>query len=75
MGNLINGEKDFFCLLYFLRALYFREKLKKRKERTIGDRCVIGAGAVVVKDIPSDSHVVGNPARVVKKLNVDKDSE
>lgn len=36
---------------------------------TIGDRCVIGAGAVVVKDIPADSLAVGNPARVVKKLN------
>ena len=59
----------------FPTSLLYRGKLKKRKERTIGDRCVIGAGAVVVKDIPSDSLAVGNPARVVKKLNVDKDSE
>ena len=29
---------------------------------------VIGGGSVVVKDIPSDSLAVGNPARVVKKL-------
>ena len=36
---------------------------------TIGDRSVIGAGAVVVKDIPPDSLAVGNPARVVKRLN------
>lgn len=36
---------------------------------TIGDRCVIGAGAVVVKDIPADSLAVGNPARVIRKLN------
>jgi len=41
---------------------------------TIGDRCVIGAGSVVVKDIPSDSLAVGNPARVVRRLNQDKDS-
>jgi maltose O-acetyltransferase len=40
---------------------------------TIGDRSVIGAGAVVVKDIPPDSLAVGNPARVVKKLNLPKD--
>ena len=32
-----------------------------------GDRCVIGAGAVVTKDIPDDSIAVGNPARVVRK--------
>lgn len=32
----------------------------------IGDGCVIGAGAVVSKDTPPYSVVVGNPARVVK---------
>lgn len=36
---------------------------------TIGNRCVIGAGAVVVSDIPDDSLAVGNPAKVIKKLN------
>ena len=36
---------------------------------TIGDRSVIGAGAVVTKDVPPDCLAVGNPARVVKRLN------
>lgn len=36
---------------------------------TIGDRVVIGAGSVVTRDIPSDSLAVGNPARVIRKLN------
>ena len=31
----------------------------------IGSRVVIGAGSVVAKDIPDNSIVVGNPARVV----------
>ena len=35
---------------------------------TIGDRCVIGAGSVVVSDIPDDSLAVGNPARVRRKM-------
>lgn len=35
---------------------------------TIGDRSVVGAGAVVVRDVPSDTVVVGNPARIVRKL-------
>lgn len=34
---------------------------------TIGNRCVIGAGSVVTKDIESDSVAVGNPARVIKR--------
>ena len=33
---------------------------------TIGENALIGAGAVVVKDVPANSVVVGNPARVVK---------
>jgi acetyltransferase-like isoleucine patch superfamily enzyme len=32
---------------------------------TIGDDVIIGAGAVVTKDIPSNMVAVGNPARVV----------
>lgn len=35
---------------------------------TIGDGCVIGAGAVVTKDIPENSLAVGNPAKVIRKI-------
>lgn len=35
---------------------------------TIGDNVVIGAGSVVTKDIPSDSLAVGNPCRVIRRL-------
>lgn len=35
---------------------------------TIGDNVVIGGGSVVVKDIPSNSVVVGNPCRVVRAI-------
>jgi len=34
---------------------------------TIGDNSVIGAGAVVTKDVPENSVVVGNPAKIIKK--------
>lgn len=36
---------------------------------SIGDRCIIGANAVVTGSIPSYSIAVGVPARVIKKWN------
>ena len=35
---------------------------------TIGARSIVGAGAVVVRDVPADAVVAGNPARVIKTL-------
>ncbi|MBC3787415.1 serine acetyltransferase [Spirosoma utsteinense] len=34
---------------------------------TIGDNVVIGAGCVLTKSIPSNSIVVGNPARIIQQ--------
>jgi len=33
---------------------------------TIGDSCIIAAGAVVIRDVPSGSMVFGNPGRVME---------
>nr|MBP7473100.1 sugar O-acetyltransferase [Prevotella sp.] len=34
----------------------------------IGERCIIGAGSVVINDIPDDSMAAGNPCVVKKSL-------
>jgi acetyltransferase-like isoleucine patch superfamily enzyme len=39
---------------------------------TIGERAVVGAGAVVTKNVPADSVVAGNPARVIRTLSEKK---
>ncbi len=36
---------------------------------TVGDHSKIGAGAIVLKDVPPYCTVVGNPGRIVKKAN------
>lgn len=37
---------------------------------SIGSRCIIAAGSVVVRDIPDDCMAAGNPAVVKKRLDV-----
>lgn len=41
----------------------------------VGDGSTIGAGSVVVKDIPPDSVAVGNPARVIRSASGPGESE
>ncbi|TCV10504.1 acetyltransferase EpsM [Sphingobacterium alimentarium] len=41
----------------------------------VGRNCIIGAGAVIINDIPDNSVVVGNPGRVIKKLNSKKENK
>jgi hypothetical protein len=39
---------------------------------TIGENSVIGAGAIVTRDIPPNCVAVGNPAKVVKELDPER---
>lgn len=38
----------------------------------IGDNCIIGAGSVVRGNFPDNSVIVGNPAKVVLNMNIQK---
>ena len=42
---------------------------------TIGENAIIGAGSVVTKDVPANSIVCGNPARVRRVLNTSPTAE
>ncbi|MEJ2111281.1 MAG: acyltransferase [Acidobacteriota bacterium] len=35
---------------------------------TIGEHAIVGAGSVVTRDVPENSIVVGNPARILRKI-------
>lgn len=39
---------------------------------TIGENAIVGAGSVVTHDVPTNTVVAGNPAKMVKELDPDK---
>ena len=41
-----------------------------RNQCTVGDNAFVGLGAVVVKDVPADTTVIGNPAKPYNKKKV-----
>ncbi len=51
------------------RATYIGANSTIREKVTIGHDCMIGMGAVVLKDVPDGHVAVGNPARIVSKIH------
>lgn len=35
---------------------------------TIGENAIVGAGSVVIKDVPSNTIVAGNPAKILREI-------
>lgn len=37
----------------------------------IGKHCIVAAGSIVTRNVPSNSVVAGNPAKIIKQYNID----
>ena len=56
------GKNFYIQGIPFLKIRGFAKNIK------IGDNVIIGAGSVVVKDVPSNCVIAGNPASIKKYL-------
>lgn len=62
-------------LLTVYNALSYDQKEEKRRvlKEMVGS--VVAAGSVVIRDVPANSLVVGNPGRVIRKLNDSQEND
>lgn len=66
-----DGEKKRFCYtkpVHIGNDCWFGASVTVCPGVTIGDNCVIGAGSVVTRDIPSNSFAAGVPCKVIRKI-------
>jgi|SRR5690606_9913824 len=61
IGASIHFEKNVFCGI---------ASTVMTGVKTVGEESVIGASAVIIRDIPKKSVVVGNPGKVIKINNI-----
>lgn len=67
-----DGEKKHLCYakpVHIGNDCWFGASVTVCPGVTIGDRCVIGAGSVVTRDIPPNCFAAGVPCRVIRELS------
>jgi acetyltransferase-like isoleucine patch superfamily enzyme len=69
--GIYNRIRPFRCTkpIVIENNVWLGERVIITKGVSIGENSVIGAGAVVTKDIPANCIAAGNPARVIKTIN------
>lgn len=68
---IYNRIRPFRCTrpVILQNNVWLGEGVMVLKGVTIGENSVIGAGAVVTRDIPPNVVAAGNPAKIIKKIN------
>ena len=66
----LQTEKDWVCIPTFVKqGASIGSSATILCGITIGENAMVGAGSVVTKDVPANTIVAGNPARILQKIN------
>lgn len=57
--------------IHICKNVWIGEKVCVLPGVTIGENSIVGANAVVTRDIPNNCIVCGNPAKIVKRIKID----
>jgi acetyltransferase-like isoleucine patch superfamily enzyme len=72
-GGRVQTDEDWCCPATLVRRrASIRSGATLVGGITIGEEAIIGAGAVVTRDVPSRTVVAGNPAREIRMLQQDE---
>lgn len=66
----LQTEEDWVCIQTFVRkGASIGSSATILCGVTIGENAIVGAGSVVTRDVPPNTVVVGNPARILRKID------
>jgi acetyltransferase-like isoleucine patch superfamily enzyme len=69
-GELVNG--DIFGRIKIGNNVFIGSNCTILPNTIIGNNCIIGAGSVIRGRFPDNSVIIGNPAKVILKMNLQK---
>lgn len=71
----LQTEKDWACLSTLVRrGASIGSSATLLCGITVGENAIVGAGSVLTKDVPPNTIVAGNPARVIREIPQEKSS-
>lgn len=74
-GGRLKTEEDWVCVPTFVKqGASIGSSATLLCGITLGENAMVGAGSVVTKDVPANTVVAGNPARILKRISKRKGS-
>ena len=69
-GGGLQTEKDWVCIPTLIKkGASVGSSVTLLAGITVGERAIIGAGSMVTKDVPPETIVAGNPAKILRKID------